>query len=59
MKIIDIHVHLHDDESFRYTLDLEQSAGVEKIVVSCLDPPDAIYIPTSAQFREDNARVYE
>ena len=59
MKIIDMHVHLHDDESFRHTLDLLRSAGVGKIVVSCLDPPDGVYKPTPAQFRQDNARVYE
>ncbi len=59
MKIIDTHVHLCDDESFQQTLDLTRSAGVEKIVVSCLEPCDGIYKPTPDQFREDNARVYE
>lgn len=59
MKIIDMHVHLCDDESFQHTLDLVKSAGVEKVVVSCLEPCDGVYKPTPEQFREDNARVYE
>lgn len=59
MDIIDMHVHLHDDESFRFTVDLERSAGVEKVVVSCLDPPDGVYKPSPEQFRENNARVHE
>lgn len=58
MKIIDTHVHLCDDESFRHTLDLVRSAGIEKIVVSCLEPCDGVYKPTPDQFREDNSRVY-
>ncbi len=59
MKIIDTHVHLCDDESFRHTCDLEQSAGVVKIVVSCLEPCDGDYKPTPEQFRRNNARVHE
>ena len=59
MRLIDMHVHLIDDESFRHTLKLEKKAGVEKIIVSCLCPCDGIYKPTPAQFREDNRRVYE
>lgn len=59
MEIIDTHVHLNDDESFRHTIDLERSAGVVKIVVSCLEPCDGVYKPTPEQFRADNARVHE
>lgn len=58
MKIIDMHVHLCDDESFRHTLDLTRRAGVVKVFVSCLNPCDGVYKPTPEQFREDNARVY-
>jgi predicted TIM-barrel fold metal-dependent hydrolase len=59
MKIIDMHVHLHDDDSFRQILDLERDAGVVKIFVSCLGPFDGAYKPTPEQFRKDNAHVYE
>ncbi len=59
MKIFDMHVHLHDEKSFCHTLELERKAGVVKIVVSCLDPPDGIYKPTPEQFRKNNKRVHE
>jgi predicted TIM-barrel fold metal-dependent hydrolase len=59
MEIIDTHVHLNDDESFRHTIDLERAAGVVRMVVSCLAPYDGVYKPTPEQFREDNARVHE
>jgi predicted TIM-barrel fold metal-dependent hydrolase len=59
MRIIDTHVHLCDDDSFRHTLELERAAGVERMVVSCLEPCDGCYKPTPEQFRQDNARVYE
>ena len=59
MRIIDTHVHLNDDESFRHTLELERAAGVVKMVVSCLAPYDSVYKPTPEQFREDNARAHK
>lgn len=59
MEIIDTHVHLNDDKSFRHTLDLERAAGIVKMVVSCLAPCDGVYKPTPEQFCQDNARVHE
>ncbi|MCK4305444.1 MAG: amidohydrolase [Candidatus Eisenbacteria sp.] len=59
MRMIDSHVHLVDDESFRHTLEIERSAGAVKVIVSCLNPCDGIYKPSPEQFREDNARVYQ
>ena len=57
MKIIDMHVHLVDDESFRHTIDLERANGVVRMVVSCLEPSGGVYKPTPRQFRAANERV--